>query len=120
MIILNYFMEQLPLIKELPPTIKTVLYSIRERLEGLTLPKGFRAFGRVSKTGLYEMGVEHIDGNPERTTIVGIPGLAHDANSYIQQIELLGSRGIQITAVSPPGEMFSKIYRRGRCSGGPV
>jgi len=101
-------MEQLPLIEGLPSVIQTDCAEVRERLEKIILPKGFKAFGRISKAGLHEIGVEPAEETPTKTGWVALPDRHKGNKSYIRLIEGLGAKGVRIAALSPAGEPPSK------------
>lgn len=106
-------MEQLSLFKEVNSGIDVNDSVLRKRLEGLKLPDGFRAFGRVTKTGHHEIGIERegrpVSGRPE---IVALPGFCHGNWSYIKLIEALAGKKIEISSPSPYGEAQSNQMRK--------
>jgi pimeloyl-ACP methyl ester carboxylesterase len=107
-------MEQLSLFEDINLSVDVSDSILKKRLEQLSLPKGFRSFGRTSRSGLHEIGIEMINRNAKRKNVplVALPGWLHGNWAYIKLIQALAKDGIEIAALSPLGETGSRPLQK--------
>lgn len=80
---------------------------LKQKLEEIVLPKDMKIFGRHTADGLHVIGVESQE-STDQPVIIAIPGAAHGNWSYIDLIKQLAVQGIELAAISPPGEEESR------------
>lgn len=84
---------------------------LKKHLADIKAPRGFVVFSRKTKDGIHEIGVEKIsrkDGDPP--TILLLPGWCHGNWSWFKHIKQYAEMGIEVTAISPPGESQSRPF----------
>jgi pimeloyl-ACP methyl ester carboxylesterase len=107
-------MEQLSLFPGINTSVEVSDPILKKRLEQLVLRKGYRSFGRTSRSGLHEIGIEleSKTANNRNVPIVALPGWLHGNWAYIKLIQALAKDGIEISALSPIGEEGSKPLQK--------